>query len=73
MGLFKSRLVAFPVANSKKSNCIYRQLESIGYTKDQGERPDVLDILSKVGMDPQHRQQLEQRIREQVSTVKTRD
>merc|ERR1711874_825066 len=33
--------------------------------KDQGERPDVLDILSKVGMNPQHRKQLEQRLREQ--------
>lgn len=44
---------------------VYRQLESIGYTKDQGERPDVLDILSKVGMNPQHRKQLEQRLREQ--------
>ena len=44
---------------------VYRQLESIGYTKDQGERPDVLDILSKVGMNPQDRKQLEQRLREQ--------
>jgi len=44
---------------------VYRQLECIGYTKDQGERPDVLDILSKVGMNPQHRKQLEQRLREQ--------
>ena len=44
---------------------VYRQLESIGYTKDQGERPDVLDLLSKVGMNPQHRKQLEQRLREQ--------
>ena len=43
----------------------FRQLESIGYTKDQGERPDVLDILSKVGMSSQDRQQLEQRLREQ--------
>merc|ERR1712241_916707 len=44
---------------------VYRQLESIGYTKDQGERPDVLDLLSKVGMNPQHRKQLEQRLKEQ--------
>ena len=44
---------------------VYRQLETIGYTKDQGERPDVLDILSKVGMNPQHRKLLEQRLKEQ--------
>ncbi len=43
----------------------FRQLESIGYTKDQGERPDVLDLLSKVGMPVQHRIQLEQRLREE--------
>ena len=42
-----------------------RQLLSIGYSKDQGECPAVLDILSKVGMNPHHRQQLEQRLREQ--------
>ena len=49
---------------------VYRQLESIGYTKDQGERPDVLDLLSKVGMNPQHRRQLEQRLKEQQRTMK---
>ena len=29
---------------------VYRQLENIGYTKDQGERPDVLALLNKVSM-----------------------
>lgn len=38
---------------------VYRQLESIGYTKDQSERPDVLALLNKVTMARQRTEEME--------------
>ena len=41
----------------------------MGYTKEssvQGEHPEVLDILSKIGMNPHHRLKLEQNLRKQI-------
>ncbi|TRY62030.1 hypothetical protein TCAL_09093 [Tigriopus californicus] len=36
--------------NYESWDYVYRQLENIGYTKDQAERPDVLALLNKVSM-----------------------